>query len=185
MSALLAQLRIFGIIAVIIIIALYVVTIIWVVRDAPRRGVSPVKWGVISLIPFFGALVYSALRPSMLLADKEEQELEYLLRQRELMRYGECGRCSYPVRDDYIVCPHCGSQLKNVCQTCGKPLDPHWSVCPWCCTKVMGKARRSQRAHSHAAAGEHGHLHADAGYDGATHADSRHNQDNQRTEVMF
>lgn len=147
LSGVVSQIQILAIVMVVIIVALYILTIAWVIKDAPQRGVSPVKWGIISLIPFVGAIIYAALRPPMLISDKEEQEMDYLLRQRELMKYGECGRCGYPVQDDYIMCPNCGSQLKNVCSKCGKPLNPEWSVCPWCCTRVPGAAaRRDQRA---------------------------------------
>ncbi len=145
MSELLSQVQTVAIFGLSIIVALYIITIVWVIHDAPKRGVSPVKWGIISLIPFLGALLYSAMRPNILLADKEEQELDYLLRQRELMRYGECGRCSYPVCDDYLVCPNCGSQLKNSCYKCGKPLDPRWSICPWCAAPAPSKSDRAAR----------------------------------------
>ncbi len=169
MSALLSHFQTFGAIAVIVIIVLYIITIIWVVKDAPARGYSPVKWGIIALIPFIGALMYSAMRPSMLAADKEEQELDYLLRQRELMQYGECGRCSYPVQNDYVMCPNCGSRLKNVCAGCGRPLNPQWTVCPWCCTKAQGKpSRRPQgagQARPRVSGGNRSRSAADAGYD--------------------
>ena len=154
-AGIMSKVQLFAIIMVAIIIALYALTVIWVIRDAPQRGVSPVKWGIIALIPFVGAIIYSALRPPMLLSDREEQEMDYLLRQRELMKYGECGRCSYPVQDDYVMCPNCGSQLKNICSHCGKPLNPEWNVCPYCATKVAGKQpRRRPRAQQDGAAAE-------------------------------
>ena len=133
------------------VIAIWILTIVWVIKDSTARGVSPVKWGIISLIPFIGAIVYSALRPPMLLTDKQEQEIDYMLRQRELMKYGECGRCSYPVEDDYIMCPNCGAQLKNVCPNCGKPLNPEWNACPWCCTRTPN----AQRGRGGRAGGRH------------------------------
>ena len=160
LSDIMSQMQLVIIIIGGIILALYILTIAWVIKDASQRGVSPVKWGIIAIIPFIGALIYSALRPAMLATDREEQELDYLLRQRQLMQYGECGRCSYPVQDDYIMCPNCGSQLKNVCSSCGKPLNPEWSVCPYCCTKVRGRnaARRGRRnAEGKAAAAAHAH----------------------------
>jgi len=160
LSELISRLQIVAIIAIAIIVLLYIVTIIWVVRDAPQRGVSAGKWGIIALIPFVGAVIYSALRPPMLLSDREEQEMDYLLRQRELMKYGECGRCSYPVQDDYVMCPNCGSQLKNICTGCGKPLNPEWSVCPFCCTKVQGRSGRRSGAKRSADSSSHSHSHS-------------------------
>ncbi|MBR2522779.1 MAG: zinc ribbon domain-containing protein [Coriobacteriales bacterium] len=117
-----------------IIAVLWLLTIIWVIRDAGARGVSKAKWGIIAIIPFIGALIYIACRPPLLAADKEDIDLGTLLTRRQLMDYGECGRCGYPVEKDYVMCPNCGAQLKNVCPNCGRPINPEWSVCPYCCT---------------------------------------------------
>ena len=147
-----SMLRSASMVMVFFIVAIWLLTIVWVIKDSAARGVSPAKWGAIALIPFIGAIVYSALRPPMLLTDKQEQEIDFMLRQRELMKYGECGRCSYPVEDDYIMCPNCGAQLKNMCPNCGKPLKPEWNACPWCCTRTpraakTGKGRPTNGRH--------------------------------------
>jgi RNA polymerase subunit RPABC4/transcription elongation factor Spt4 len=129
--------------AIVIIVAfigiLYVISIIWVIRDSYLRGANPIVWGVISLIPFIGAFAYAMMRPPMLLSDKNEQNLDFALKQRELMRYGECGKCGYPVEREYLMCPRCGTQLKNECKRCGHSLNPEWGVCPYCCTPVGNK----------------------------------------------
>ena len=126
-----------AIVAVIAMIAVfYVISIIWVIRDAYLRGANPFIWGVISIIPFIGAFLYAMMRPPMLLADKDEQNLDFALKQRELMRYGECGKCGYPVEREYLMCPRCSTQLKNECKRCGHALNPEWQVCPYCCTPV-------------------------------------------------
>ncbi|MDR3053698.1 MAG: zinc ribbon domain-containing protein [Coriobacteriales bacterium] len=115
---------------------LYLISIIWVIRDSYLRGSNPVIWGIISLIPFVGAFTYAMLRPPMLLSDRDEQDLDFTLKKRELMKYGECGKCGYPVEREYLMCPRCGTQLKNECQRCGHALNPDWTVCPYCCTPV-------------------------------------------------
>ena len=117
-----------------IIAVLWLLTIVWVIRDAGARGVAKAKWGIIAIIPFIGALIYIACRPQLLAADKEDIDLGTLLTRRQLMDYGECGRGGYPVEKDYVMCPNCGAQLKNVCPNCGRPINPEWSVCPYCCT---------------------------------------------------
>ncbi|MDR1087805.1 MAG: zinc ribbon domain-containing protein [Coriobacteriales bacterium] len=127
----------FAIMAIGVIIGIfYVISIIWVIRDAYLRGANPVIWGAISLIPFVGAFLYAMMRPPMLLSDKDEQNLDFALKQRQLMRYGECGKCGYPVEREYLMCPRCGTQLKNECKRCGHALNPEWQVCPYCCTPV-------------------------------------------------
>jgi RNA polymerase subunit RPABC4/transcription elongation factor Spt4 len=119
---------------VVLLVLLYVISVIWVIRDAYQRGTNPVLWGIIALVPYIGAFAYSMMRPPMLLADKDEQSLDFALKQRELMRYGECGKCGYPVEREYLMCPRCGTQLKKECPNCGHALNPEWTVCPYCCT---------------------------------------------------
>lgn len=114
----------------------YVISIIWVIRDSYLRGANPVIWGIISLIPFMGAFFYAMMRPPMLLSDHDEQSLDFALKQRQLMQYGECGKCGYPVEREYLMCPRCSTQLKNECKRCGHALNPGWQVCPYCCTPI-------------------------------------------------
>jgi RNA polymerase subunit RPABC4/transcription elongation factor Spt4 len=121
---------------VVLLGVLYVISIIWVIRDSYLRGANPVIWGVISIVPYIGAFAYSMMRPPMLLSDKDEQAIDFALKKRELMKYGECAKCGYPVESDYLMCPNCGTQLKNECRNCNRALKPEWKVCPYCCTPV-------------------------------------------------
>ena len=130
------EMRMFGMGVLIFIGILYFISIIWVIRDSYLRGSSPILWGIVALIPFLGAFAYSMLRPPMLLADRDEQDLDFTLKQRELMKYGECGSCGYPVDQEFLMCPRCGTQLKNECINCSHALNPDWTVCPYCCTPV-------------------------------------------------
>jgi len=130
------QVRMVLMVVVIFIAVLYLISIVWVIRDSYLRGASPIIWGIISLIPFLGAFAYSMMRPPMLLSDKDEQALDFALKQRELLKYGECAKCSYPVEQEFLMCPRCGTQLKNECRRCGHALNPEWAVCPYCCTPV-------------------------------------------------
>lgn len=117
---------------------LYVLVVVWVARDAYQRGTLWWMWAIIALVPVVGLIAYVLLRPSLLRIDRDEQELEIALKQRQLMHYGECATCGYPVEADYVVCPNCHQRLKNVCSSCGKALDPTWTVCPYCATSVSG-----------------------------------------------
>ena len=85
-----------------------------------------------ALIPLLGIIAYCLLRPPLLQIDRDEQELEIALKQRELMKYGECANCGYPVEADFVLCPNCHQRLKNLCGTCNHALDPSWTVCPYC-----------------------------------------------------
>ncbi len=128
---------VFTIIAL-LIICLYALSIVWISRDARLRGIAPMKWMIIGLVPGAGIIAYLLLRPPMLAMDRDEQELEVALKQRELMKYGECAQCGYPVKEDYVLCPNCQTQLRNLCSNCNKPLEPSWPVCPYCTAPVAG-----------------------------------------------
>ena len=120
---------------------LYVLVVVWVARDAYQRGTVWWLWAISALVPVVGLIAYVLLRPSLLRVDRDEQELESALKQRQLMHYGECATCGYPVEADYVVCPNCHQRLKNVCSSCGKALDPTWTICPYCATSAGTRSR--------------------------------------------
>ena len=105
-----------------LLVAVYVLSIIWVVRDAYQRGTVWYIWAIVALVPILGVIAYCLLRPPLLQIDRDEQELEVALKQRQLMQYGECANCGYPVEADYVLCPNCHQRLKNQCQKCGHAL---------------------------------------------------------------
>ena len=132
-------------VVVVLLAILYILSIVWVARDAYMRGTYWYVWGIVALVPLVGVVAYCLLRPPLLQIDRDEQELEVALKQRQLMKYGECANCGYPVEDDYILCPNCHSRLKNMCPTCHRALDPSWTVCPYCATPMQQPAQRRQR----------------------------------------
>lgn len=118
-----------------IVVVLYLLSIFWAARDARARGFGW-AWGLLSVVPIVGLIAYCMIRPPLLKADREEQDLELALKQRELMKFGDCAKCGYPVEADYVLCPNCHTRLKNLCPTCHHALDPAWTVCPYCTTKI-------------------------------------------------
>ena len=65
---------------VICVVMLYILSIVYVIRDAQRRGAEPWwMWAIISVIPIVGLLAYVILRPSSYLIDREEQDLDIAL----------------------------------------------------------------------------------------------------------
>ena len=131
-----SQLQVAVTIVVICLIILYILSIVWVIRDAYQRTDSWTKWGIVALVPFLGVFAYCLLRPPLYKIDQEEQELEIAFKRRELSKYGECAKCGYPVEADFVLCPHCHTQLKNLCPTCHRALEAEWSICPYCATQI-------------------------------------------------
>lgn len=132
-------------VVIVLLVVLYVLSIVWVVRDAYQRGTTWYVWAIVALVPVVGIIAYCLLRPPLLQLDRDEQELEIALKQRQLMKYGECAACGYPVEADYVLCPHCHTRLKNLCVRCNHALDPSWTVCPYCATPVGGVAPQAGR----------------------------------------
>lgn len=134
-------------VVVVLLAILYVLSIIWVVRDAYLRGTTWYIWAIVALVPLVGVIAYILLRPPLLRIDRDEQELEIALKQRQLMNYGECATCGYPVDASYVICPNCHTQLKNLCTHCERALEPSWAICPYCATPVAGStSSRSSRS---------------------------------------
>ncbi len=127
------------------LVIVYVLSIVWVTRDAYLRDANWYVWGIVALVPIFGILAYCLLRPPLYQIDRDEQELEIAIKQRELMHYGECGMCGYPVESDYVLCPNCHTRLKNLCPVCHHALEPQWSICPYCTTVLTDRPVQTRR----------------------------------------
>ena len=120
------------------VVILYILSIVYVIRDAQRRGAEPWwLWAIISVIPIVGLLAYVILRPSSYLVDREEQDLDIALREHQLSHYGICPKCGTPIDRDFVVCPVCNTHVRNVCPTCHRPLNAEWKVCPYCRTRIQ------------------------------------------------
>ena len=141
------EMRIALVVVCVMLAALYVLSIVCVVRDAYQRGTRWVMWGIVAIIPVIGVIAYCLMRPSLLQIDRDEQQLEIAYKQRALQKYGNCAACGCPVESDFLVCPMCHTPLKNQCPRCGRVLEPTWSMCPYCATPIEG-ASPHRRARS-------------------------------------
>ncbi len=126
----------------VLLLILYVLSIVWVARDAYLRGAPWIAWTIVAIVPLAGIIAYCLMRPHMYRIDQDEQELEIALKQRQLQQYGECGNCGYPVLADYVLCPNCHTRLKNLCPNCSHALEPQWKLCPYCAVQVVQPQQR-------------------------------------------
>lgn len=134
--------KILLILSLLILIMLWVVSIIWVNRDAKMREASVGLWTAIAVVPIAGVIAYCLLRPPLNTVDSTEQAMSLELMGRQLADYGNCPRCGEPVKNDFVACPHCRAQLRNVCASCGKPLEPGWKICPYCARPYARQERK-------------------------------------------
>ena len=126
-------------IVLIVIAFFYLLSIIWVISDSYLRGSSPIRWGIVALVPFLGCMIYAMMRPPLYASDREEQNVGILLQQRQLMDYGECPQCGYPTTSEYVVCPNCQANLRSLCSNCGRTHEPEWMDSPYCATTIRKK----------------------------------------------
>jgi RNA polymerase subunit RPABC4/transcription elongation factor Spt4 len=118
------------------LVALWFVLIVWTYRDSEARSRSVITqvFSTLLVVLFYlpGLLLYLILRPKETLdvAFQRSLEEEYLLQ--DLEELPHCPSCHRYVEDDYRLCPHCQTQLRESCVGCGRLVDLKWSLCPYC-----------------------------------------------------
>jgi hypothetical protein len=137
------------------LLALWFVLIVWTYRDIEARSGSVVTqvFSTLLVVLFFipGVLLYLLLRPKDTLdqAFQRSLEEEYLLQDLEDLPH--CPTCHRNVADDFMLCPHCHTQLRQPCANCSRPVDVRWNVCPYCAAPQHGPAEATPRVEAPAA----------------------------------
>lgn len=125
------------------LIALWFVLAVWTFRDIETRSRSVVTqvFSTLLVVLFWvpGLLLYRLLRPSETLDEAYQRSLEeeYLIQ--DLEELPLCPSCNHFVEDDFQICPHCHSQLREPCTSCERLIDLRWEVCPYCGTRHQGR----------------------------------------------
>ena len=107
-----------------LIFAIWLIVILWVYSDAERRGMSGVLWALLVLVGnLIGLIIYLIVRAG-----------NYPMQPASVPVGGQivCPTCSKPVREDFVMCPHCGVSLKEKCTSCQRNIAPEWKICPYC-----------------------------------------------------
>ena len=93
---------------------------IYVYRDAARRGMNAILWTLVAIAApaLIGLILY-------LLVRRDYSDLR-------------CPNCDTPVKEQYVVCPRCGTKLRAACSSCAAPVEPDWIVCPKCARPLTG-----------------------------------------------
>jgi len=107
------------------LLIIWILVIIWVYRDAERRGMNGILWALLVLIGnLIGLLIYLIVRSDNALAQKAGQATQ------------ACPSCQKSVASNFVFCPYCAARLHAVCPECGKPTEKNWKVCPHCGKKL-------------------------------------------------
>jgi len=106
-----------------VLLIIWIFVIVWVYRDAERRGMNGILWGLLVFIGnIIGLLIYLILRSDSLSSQSISPTI-----------HTKCPECSTPVSQKYAFCPHCGASMAGpVCPDCGKTVEKDWLACPHC-----------------------------------------------------
>lgn len=132
-----STLKLIALVLVAYALVLWICAIVWVLRDV-RNRTSDVTSQLVALllVALFnipGLIVYLVIRPQSTLADAYERSLEAEAILHELqMTANSCQNCHRPIDDDFNICPHCKTVLREACRTCGRPIRTSWAACPYC-----------------------------------------------------
>ena len=107
------------------LLIIWIFVIVWVYRDAERRGMNGVLWALLVLIGnIIGLLIYLIVRSDSIPALKAGHETQ------------ACPSCQKEVAASFVFCPYCAARLHAVCPECGKATEENWKACPHCGKKL-------------------------------------------------
>ena len=106
------------------------------IRSSNRDWLAIVLAVVLVMVfPIIGWVLYLMIRPKSTLADTYDRALEEEALLRELEETLACHTCGIPVKDNWVFCPNCHSQLQHACPSCSNLVRNEWEICVYCGTK--------------------------------------------------
>lgn len=120
-------------------IILWGAVLIWVYRDAEKRGMNGILWLLLVLIGnVIGLLIYAIVR--------SETPARRPAQGGTTVGAGcppeTCPGCGKTLSPGYAYCPYCGKNLKKTCPACGRPVEGGWKACPACGANIDPGATR-------------------------------------------
>ena len=120
------------------LVVIWLASVLWVYRDIRSRTRDPISHVTAVVIalafPFIGLPVYFVLRPGVTLVEAYDRQLEQEAILSELHAVSACPNCRRPVQDEFMVCAHCATPLREPCSNCSQLLQFSWQHCPYCAT---------------------------------------------------
>lgn len=108
-----------------LLMALWIAVIVWVYRDAERRGMNGILWALLVFIGnLIGLLIYLIVRNGPVTSPASPGTSQ------------PCPQCQKPVSPNFEFCPHCGARMEASCPQCKKPVEKTWAACPYCGNKL-------------------------------------------------
>lgn len=118
------------------LVAFWIALVLWTFRDmrARSRDIFATLLATLLVLIFgpIGLGLYLLLRPRETLAEHYERMLEEETLLRDMEDQPVCPTCQHKLQPDWMLCPHCTTQLRRPCESCGRLLDMGWKICPYC-----------------------------------------------------
>ncbi|PKO20936.1 MAG: zinc ribbon domain-containing protein [Chloroflexi bacterium HGW-Chloroflexi-1] len=123
-----------------LLVAFWISLVVWTLRDIRSRTRDIFAWLLAMLLVLatgpIGWLLYSLLRPRETMAEVYDRQLEEEALLRDITTRRACSNCQAVTEPEWLLCPHCRTELRRSCAGCGRPLDLDWVACPYCTTPV-------------------------------------------------
>lgn len=112
-------------------IILWGAVLLWVYRDAQKRGMNGILWLLLVLIGnVIGLLIYAIVRSETPV--RRPAQGEGGGENAACCAPAACPSCGKGLASGFAYCPYCGKSLKRTCPRCGRPVEEGWKVCPVC-----------------------------------------------------
>ena len=92
---------------------------------------------LVLIFPIVGLALYLMIRPKQTLAESYDRALEEEALLREIEETMACVTCGSPVKENWVYCPNCHSQLQHSCTNCGSLARNEWEICVFCGTNQI------------------------------------------------
>jgi len=123
-----------------LLVAFWISLVVWTLKDIRSRTRDVFAWLLAVLLVLatgpIGWLLYSLLRPRETKAEVYDRQLEEEALLRDITTRRACPHCQAVTEPEWLLCPHCRTELRRSCAECGRPLDLNWIACPYCTTPV-------------------------------------------------
>ncbi len=125
-------LLLFGAYGILFMLAL----VLWGFRDIRSRSrdvfVQILATLLILVFNLPGLVLYFILRPRYTLDEAYEHALGQEAMLQDIEERYICPNCRRKAEADYLLCPHCRTELRKRCPSCERLIHLSWNVCPFC-----------------------------------------------------
>lgn len=117
------------------LLAVWILILIWVYKDAEKRGMSGPIWVlVVFFVHLIGLLIYFIVRSDHPI--RASGGASPTAAPAAPASGDSCPKCGKPADKDHVYCPACGEALKKTCPKCKREVQREWKACPNCGQKL-------------------------------------------------